>query len=46
MRQLEIESAKAHQHALMRSQRKDQINQLTTDALDVAQNTINRFRKP
>lgn len=44
-RQLEIESAKAHQQAMMRVQRKDQINQLTSDALDVAQNTINRFRK-
>lgn len=44
-RQLEIESAKAHQQAMMRAQRKDQINQLTSDALDVAQNTINRFRK-
>jgi len=45
-RQLEIESAKAHQQAMMRVQRKDQFNQLTSDALDVAQNTINRFRKP
>ena len=44
-RQLEIESAKAHQQAMMRVQRKDQFNQLTSDALDVAQNTINRFRK-
>ena len=44
-RQLEIESAKAHQHAMMRVQRRDQFNQLTSDALDVAQNTINRFRK-
>ena len=46
MRQLEIESAKAHQQALMRSQRKDQMNQLKSDALDAAQNTLNRFRKP
>ena len=46
MRQLEIESAKAHQQALMRSQRKDQMNQLKSDALDAAQNTVNRFRKP
>lgn len=45
-RQLEIESAKAHQQAMMRVQRKDQFNQLTSDALDIAQNTINRFRKP
>ena len=44
-RQLEIESAKAHQQAMMRVQRRDQFNQLTSDALDVAQNTINRFRK-
>lgn len=46
MRQLEIESAKAHQQALIRSQRKDQMNQLKSDALDAAQNTLNRFRKP
>ncbi len=45
-RQLEIESAKAHQQAMRRVQRKDQFNQLTSDALDVAQNTLNRFRKP
>ena len=44
-RQLEIESAKAHQQALMRAQRKDQFNQLTNDALDVAQQTVQRFKK-
>lgn len=44
-RQLEIESAKAHQQALMKAQRKDQFNQLTNDALDVAQQTVNRFKK-
>jgi hypothetical protein len=44
-RQLEIETAKAQQQALMKAQRKDQFNQLTTDALDVAQQTMNRFKK-
>lgn len=44
-RQLEIESAKAHQQALMKAQRKDQFNQLTNDALDVAQQTVQRFKK-
>lgn len=44
-RQLEIEAAKAHQQALMRQQRSSQINQLTTDALDVAQQTVNRFKR-
>ena len=44
-RQLEIESAKAHQQALMKAQRKDQFNQLTNDALDVAQQTVQRFKR-
>jgi len=44
-RQLEIEAAKVHQQALMRQQRSDQLNQLTTDALDVAQQTVRRFKK-
>lgn len=44
-RQLEIETAKAQQQALMKAQRKDQFNQLTNDALDVAQQTVQRFKK-
>lgn len=44
-RQLEIDAAKAHQQALVRAQRQDQFNQITTDALDVAQQTVNRFRR-
>lgn len=43
-RQLEIEAAKAQQQALIRAQRQDQFNQLTSDALNAAQNTGNRFR--
>lgn len=44
-RQLEIEAAQVHQQALMRAQRKDQINQMTNDALNIAQDTVNRFRR-
>lgn len=44
-RQLEIEAAKAQQQALVRAQRQDQFNQITTDALDVAHQTVNRFRR-
>lgn len=44
-RQLEIEAAKAQQQALVRAQRHDQFNQITTDALDVAHQTVNRFRR-
>ncbi|MBC3178238.1 DUF1707 domain-containing protein [Corynebacterium lujinxingii] len=44
-RQLEIESARVHQQALMRAQRKSQIDELTNNALDIAQDTVNRFRK-
>lgn len=44
-RQFEIEAAQVHQQALMRAQRKDQINQMTNDALNIAQDTVNRFRR-
>ncbi|MGV0388437.1 DUF1707 SHOCT-like domain-containing protein [Corynebacterium sanguinis] len=44
MRQLEIESANAHEEALRRAQRKAQVSQLTDDALDVAQRTVKRFK--
>lgn len=43
-RQLEIESARVHQQALMRAQRKSQIDELTNNALNIAQDTVNRFR--
>lgn len=44
-RQLEIESARVHQQAMMRAQRKSQIDDLTNNALNIAQDTVNRFRK-
>ena len=44
-RQLEIESARVHQQALMRAQRKSQIDELTNNALNIAQDTVNRFRR-
>ncbi|WKD58255.1 hypothetical protein CAPI_08640 [Corynebacterium capitovis DSM 44611] len=44
-KQLEIEAANAQQAALLRVQRQHQLEQLKSDALDVAQQTMSRFRK-
>lgn len=43
-RQLELEQAQAYELAQRKMERKAQIDRLTGDALDVAQNTVNRFK--
>ncbi|WJY68911.1 DUF1707 SHOCT-like domain-containing protein [Corynebacterium auris] len=44
-RQIELEAAQADEIAAQRAQRRQQVNKLTSDALDVAQQTVNRFKK-
>lgn len=43
-KQLELEAAQAYEQAQRKLERKAQIDRLTGDALDVAQQTVNRFR--
>ncbi|WP_342318545.1 DUF1707 SHOCT-like domain-containing protein [Corynebacterium mayonis] len=45
VQQLEIEASRAHEIAAQRVQRKQQVSQLTTDAINVAHHTVNRFKK-
>ena len=45
VRQLEIEAARAHEIAAQRAQRKQQVSQMTTDAIDFANRTVSRFTK-
>ncbi|TVS22234.1 DUF1707 domain-containing protein [Corynebacterium sanguinis] len=44
IRQLEIESARAHEEAARRAARRQQMSQLTDEALNVAQQTVKRFK--
>ncbi|WP_288833354.1 DUF1707 domain-containing protein [uncultured Corynebacterium sp.] len=45
VQQLEIEASRAHEIAAQRAQRRQQVSQLTTDAINVAQQTVSRFKK-
>ncbi|WP_291313951.1 DUF1707 SHOCT-like domain-containing protein [Corynebacterium sp. UBA2622] len=45
VQQLEIEASRAREIAEQRVQRREQVNQLTTDAINVAQSTVNRFKR-
>ncbi|QPK83093.1 DUF1707 domain-containing protein [Corynebacterium qintianiae] len=44
VQQLEIEAANAHEEAQRRAARKQQMSQITDDALHVAQQTVKRFK--
>ncbi|AWB84747.1 DUF1707 domain-containing protein [Corynebacterium liangguodongii] len=44
IRQLEIESARAHEEALRKAARKQQLSALTDDALSAAHHTVKRLR--
>ena len=45
VQQLEIEASRAREIAEQRVQRRQQVNQLTNDAINVAQSTVNRFKR-
>lgn len=45
MQQLELEASRAHEIAAQKAQRKQQLNQLTGEALNIAQQTVSRFNK-
>jgi len=45
VQQLEIEASRAREIAEQRVQRRQQVNQLTNDAINIAQSTVNRFKR-